>query len=334
MSRALKVFSGVLIEAHNHTHGSDAHTTLDHTDDKSTMALTMDSNFYTGPEILVKRGDERMSGVVFFHPHGDTNEYNVAVPIPTSDAVLVAERTSILKKLTKLAHVSSPKSIGETYRSLIEVTKALDEALYRDATALDASRLFALLFSLKETSIEAYHGVSTVLVVVYGMQSNKRDEVYNILRAENYRNAGLENAIDFAAHWNAYASQQPTRTKETDKLVLIHLSKYLLRVIACIDAINLKLPEMQAFSVGRHLASQIGELYKGRATGKAEVEIDLEAYGILNVTRGQIKLAEVTSDGPPKGLLGEAFAFFLLQPGKHKASGAFGRPAVSPTLFA
>jgi hypothetical protein len=300
----------------------------------------MDSNFYTGPEILVKRGDERMRGVALFYPHGDTGEYNVAIPIPTSDDVLEAERASILKKLTRPNH----KSIGETYKSLVEVTKELDEVLYRDRAPVDASRLFALLFRLKETSIEAYHGVSTVIVVVSGMQTNKREAVYDALSAENYRNAGLENVIDFAAHWNAYASRQkPNRTKETDKLALIQLSKYLQRVLACIDAMNRKLT--QTFSVAEHLASQIDELYKARATGKADVEIDFEAYGIPNATDGQIRLAAELGDGQPngpngtsapKGLVHEVFAYFMRKRSNLSKSktGSFGRAAVSPTFFA
>jgi hypothetical protein len=328
LSRALRVFAGVVIEAHKR---ADHDATIDHDDDKSTMALAMDSNFYTGPEILVKRGDERMRGVALFYQHGDTGEYNVAIPIPTSDDVLEAERASILKKLTRPNH----KSIGETYKSLVEVTKELDEVLYRDRAAVDASRLFALLFRLKETSIEAYHGVSTVLVVVSGMQTNKREAVYDALSAENYRNAGLENVIDFAAHWNAYASRQtPNRTKETDKLALIQLSKYLQRVLACIDAMNRKLP--QTFSVAEHIASQIDELYKARATGKADVEIDFEAYGIPNATDGQIRLGDGHPNGPngPSGLVHEVFAYFMRKSGNRSKKGSFGRAAVSPTFFA
>lgn len=323
LSRVISVFSGVVSEAHKRA-GGGSKPALDRDHDQNTTALIMDANFYTGPEILVKKGDVRMNGVTFFYPHGETKEYNVAVPVPTTDDVIAAERASILKKIQ-----SSPKSIVRAYKDLVAVTKELDAMLYRTQQAVDAAALFNLLFRLKETSVEAYHGVSTVLVVVHGMQSNQRGEVYGKLGAEGYRNAGLENVIDFAAHWNAYAIKNE-RTAETDKLALIHLSKYLVRVLVCIDALNSKLrPTERAYSVAEPLASQINKLYAGRATGKAECEIDFEAYGITRAPRAPIKLGEPGG----KGLVHEAFAY-LKGPGKQKASSAFGCPVVSPTFFA
>ena len=107
-----------------------------------------------------------------------------------------------------------------------------------------------------------------------------------------------------------------------------------------------KLP--QTFSVADHLVSQIDELFKARATGKADVEIDFEAYGIPNATEGQIRPAVELGDGGPKGpngpngpngpkgLVHEAFAYFTRESSNRSKSkmGSFGRAAVSPMFFA
>ena len=58
-----------------------------------------------------------MRGVTLFYPHGDTGEYNVAVPVPTTDDVFTAERASILGKLD----TNNRKSIADTYKALVGV---------------------------------------------------------------------------------------------------------------------------------------------------------------------------------------------------------------------
>jgi hypothetical protein len=136
-------------------------------DDTGTMSFTFDSNFYTGPDVLVKMGEARFSDIELFYPDGQKGTHNVAIPVPRKHETLDMERKSILKKLER--HEGG--SIRGKYEELIKLTAQLDVLAYRGdgSSKVDEEALFSLLFRMKETSIEAYHGVSTVLVVVYGI---------------------------------------------------------------------------------------------------------------------------------------------------------------------
>ena len=233
--------------------------------DRKTMSFTFDSNFYTGPDMLVSRNEARFAGITLFYPGGfdAASTHNVAVPVPTGPS-LEMEREFILQKLSP-EHGSG---IAEKYREMIRLTEELDKMLYRGdgKHAVDATELFKCLYELKVTSIEAYYGISTVLVVVYGMQDGKLDAVRNVLGVGNYENACLENLLDFTAHWNEHAASETS--DETRKSVLIKLSKYLHRMVTCIDEIGKK--KGRTFYVDVVLRKQIGLLVAGRASGTAE----------------------------------------------------------------
>lgn len=235
-------------------------------DDCITMSFTFDSNFYTGPDMLVKRGESRFEGITLFYPDGldETKTHNVAVPVPTGEHI-TTERAFILRKLTP-EHSSS---IRDKYREMIRLTEELDKVLYRGdgKSAVEASELFRMLYELKVTSIEAYYGVSTVLVVVYGMQAGKLGAISNVMGVGNYENACLENLLDFTAHWNEYASTEPRASDDSRKITLIKLSKYLQRVLTCIDEIA---KNGRTFSVDAELRAQIGLLVAGRASATAD----------------------------------------------------------------
>jgi hypothetical protein len=252
-------------------------------DDAYSMSYMFDSNFYTGPEILVRTGDTRLESVTLFYPHAHDagKEYRVAVPVPTTPASIFAERASIMKKRNQKP---DERTLRERYASLVRVTRDLDAMVYKRDRPLTELEVIQKMLAVKEASIEAYYGVSTVLVVVYGMQAAMGEGVKQLLRAENYTNACLENLFDFRIHWSDYMRKiGTTRTEETDKVALIKLSKYLQRVLVCIEGMNAKLDaKARLHLTDASLAAEIEVLVKGRATGKADsiAHLDLARYGI------------------------------------------------------
>jgi hypothetical protein len=255
-----------------------------HKSDTSTMSFTFDSNFYTGPDVLVKKDEARFSDLQLFYPDGQKGTHNVAIPVPKAHETLNMERKSILKKLER----HEGRSIREKYDELRRLTEELDVIAYRGdgVSKVGEEALFELLFKMKETSIEAYHGVSTVLVVVYGMQAGKLEDLREVLGVRHYANACLENLIDFRAHWNEYQTSGKAETEK--KIIFIKLSKYLLRIVTCLDEIRRVRKEAGSFFfVVDCLKRQIAEMVKARASGEYNETIDYAAYGI-----GQRGIAE------------------------------------------
>lgn len=244
-----------------------------------TTTYALDSNFYIGPDILLRRGTKRYTAVRVFFPDGEGAEYNVAVPVPTG-AIVAMERAYILKKL-KPRHVTGSAAIMGNYAKLVELGKDLDKLAYREAENVSAKRLFTLLFEMKLVSMEAYHGISTVLVVVYGMQSEKMGDVRKVLSAGCFENAMVENALDFANHWNEYAAG--ARTHESDQTTFVKLSKYLVRVLTCVTELKMKdtnNAEQSALARLETTRETVGLIYKDRATGKSTTKATLSDFGI------------------------------------------------------
>jgi hypothetical protein len=287
-----------------------------HKPDTSTMSFTFDSNFYTGPDMLVNKDESRFRDVQLFYPHGRHGTYNVAIPVPDKDVTLSMERDSIMKKLAHSAH-SDQTTIRKKYEELIRLTEQHDTLVYRGSgdSNVDAKTLFHLLFEMKETSIEAYHGVSTVLVVVYGMQAGKLEALRKVLGLRNYANACLENLIDFRAHWNEY--QTSGKAEAEKKIIFIKLSKYLLRIVTCLDEIRRVRSEYAGppsfFFVVDCLKRQIADMVKARASGVYNETIDYAAYGI-----GQQGIAEF---GKESGFVHDAYRYIEALPTEPAAFG-------------
>jgi hypothetical protein len=288
-------------------------------DDASTMSYMFDSNFYTGPDILVKRGERRFDGYTLFYPDGGAgSDFRVAVPVPTTAAVLDMERAYIMRK--GAGGEATGKSIKQRYDDMLAVSNRIDALAYKGdgASPIEQATLFRLLFDLKVTSIEAYYGVSTVLVVVYGMQAKKLDALRGFLGPRNYQNACLENLFDFTAHWNEYvrhsASRDGTsRTAATDKLLLIKLSKYLQRMLVCLGEIRALenatlggLDGLDGLGGLGGLSAEVDQLVEGRASGKSDVAVDLKKYGIPGHDFGELVLARGSV-----GLVHDIFAYLV-----------------------
>jgi hypothetical protein len=246
----------------------------------TTTTHLLDSNFYIGPDILLRNGTTRYKNMRMFFPDGNGAAYNVAVPVPTA-TIVALEREYILKKLHP-RHVEGSPAIVENYKQLVALGKKLDVIAYRNKGNVDAKELFKLLFEMKLVSMEAYHGISTVLVVVYGMQSEKMAAVRKLLSAECFKNACLENALDFANHWNDYAAGT-TRTPELDQTMFVKLSKYLVRVLTCVTELKMKDTEdveKDALESLEKTRKTVESVYADRAAGKSDTRATLSDFGI------------------------------------------------------
>ena len=278
-----------------------------------TMSYAFDSNFYIGPDILTRRSHTQKyaeRNIQLWFPDGEKAEHNVAVPVPDGD-VLAREREYILKKLTP-THVEHKKDIIEQYNRLVEYGKKLDQFAYWNGdSALTKDEFFDLLFDMKLVSMEAYHGISTVLVVVYGMQGKtpKMGELRRVLSEGCFANACLENALDFTNHWNDYVSKagdaRDSGTADTDQMMFVKLSKYILRVLTCVEELQKKTSDnnkLAALASLARLRAQVDAVYKDRASGKSSVAVSLSDYGIGADGR-------IAAIGKGTGLVHEAYNY-------------------------
>jgi hypothetical protein len=238
-----------------------------------TMSFVFDSNFYTVPDLVIR--DRRIYdelGIELLFPYGT----DVAVPVPGND-VLDTERRYILKKLR-----AKKSSVIRKYRELVRLGERLDDFAYKFKPVFrTALEFFTHLFRMKRVSVEAYYGVSTVLVVVCGIQAKKLDEVRAVLSPKGFENAGLENLVDFAVHWNAYATSKKA-SAETDQLVFVRMSKYLQRVMLCIRECRSE----RTVRKFRKLDEEIEQIVGFRAAGTAPYTIRLDKYGIGLAAKG------------------------------------------------
>lgn len=259
-----------------------------------TMAFALDSNFYIGPDVLTKKGytsryTER--GIKLFYPYGENGRYNVALPVPDDAAIIDTERAYITQKLTP-THVQGSASIMSQYAQLVAHGKELDAFAYMDShTGRIQTRrdFFELMFNINRVSMEAYYGISSVLVVVYGMQSKMMDTVREVLPERCFENACLENALDFTNHWNQYAESSDRTgasdlTGASDQVMFVKLSKYIVRVLTCIDEIKRKTHDPGKLKVLHKLSARRAEVdaVYGRRNDDKRIgtAVELAPYGI------------------------------------------------------
>lgn len=224
--------------------------------DKS-MAFVFDSNFYIVPELLIPHsfGSVWRYGIRLFRPYACTRDHEhtacdpacatddaaceVAVPVPDGPTVEVEWDEIIATKLGK-HHAASDEEIVRKYAALVRLGAALDAFVYkgRESEFNDKAAFFKHLFAMKQTSVESYIGVSTVMAVVYGMQGGKMRCVSNFMTAQNFENACLENVLDFTNHWNVSVPTLTSFGDDSGSLALrvfVKLSKYLQRVFVCLE---------------------------------------------------------------------------------------------------
>lgn len=221
-----------------------------------TMSFVFDSNLYIGPDILVTdENRERFDklGVKTVRIGESTKK---AIPFPDDSGTLAMERESILGKLGKDDSALTDDEIMARYHTLTDLGKGMDAFVYgsvlhergeeeeeeggEDGGGGFGSKAlyFEHLFRMNEAAIEGYHGLSTILFVVHGMQAGHMATIRPHLQEAHLHNAALENVIDLTNHWNA--AVRHTSTHEALDAVGLKLKKYLLRILEALGLVSAK----------------------------------------------------------------------------------------------
>lgn len=201
-----------------------------------TMSFVFDSNLYIGPDILMTEETKRAFDAMGIKTVsvGDSKSfegitYTKAIPFP-DDATLALERESILSKLGKDDSNLTDEGIMDRYHTLTDLGKVMDEWVYGESGLMktETSKIdyFRHLFKMNEAAIEGYHGLSTILFVVHGMQAGHMATIRPLLQKDHLYNAALENVIDLTNHWNS-----AFRHGVSLDTAAVKVKKYLLRAL-------------------------------------------------------------------------------------------------------
>jgi len=175
---------------------------------QTTSSFLFDSNLYIAPDlILCPFVESRLRAIGDIRVLESATEPGRATPVPPpqGSAFVALERESILRKIGKDdAHLDEDEIMAR-YRRLAEVGARLDGMLYRSdvdiSSGVSADDFFAVLLEMNALGMEAYHGLSTILMVVNGMQAGQAEQVNAMLGVDHKLNAALENVIDLTNHW-------------------------------------------------------------------------------------------------------------------------------------
>jgi hypothetical protein len=204
-------------------------------------ATLFDTNLYGDHAFRMTKSYEsliqnRIKGLSFYAPFGKTDEFYTIVPIPNTIILLDKEWKIVNEKLHKKQESLSPEFIIKQYDKIVEDGMILDTIFYKNDEFLpkkgddnykylQIEHFWDLITGICRNSIESYHTISTILVVVYGIQANKIKELLGVLDARSFLIACIENIADLKHHWND--------SDKTD-VVAVKVSKYLQRILFCI----------------------------------------------------------------------------------------------------
>jgi hypothetical protein len=211
---------------------------------RSTTARLFDTNLYIAPALAPapsRRAYLARAGIPLLEVGsgggGGSARLAVCVPLPPrGEDFIGAERESILGKLGKDDAALTDEQIRKRYAALAALGERIDAMAYRDdgKGEVDAARFYETLLQMNREGIEGYHGLSTILAVVYGMQGGRMDRVKVSLSRKHFFNAALENAIDLANHWAAARGKVRDDAAMQAK-VLAKLAKYGKRAALCLE---------------------------------------------------------------------------------------------------
>jgi hypothetical protein len=204
---------------------------------QSTMSFVFDSNLYIGPDVImtpVNRARFEELGI------RAVEMGNRAVPFPDTDELVDLEKRRIRAKLGKHDADLDGDGILRRYHELTDMGKVMDDFVYGTAASPTtfATKLafFEHLYRMNELAIEGYHGLSTILFVVHGMQAGRMDLVRPLMTDSHLRNVALENVIDLTNHWNG-AMHHSSATKDA---VALKVKKYMLRILEALPGEQMK----------------------------------------------------------------------------------------------
>jgi hypothetical protein len=191
-----------------------------------TMSGTFDSNFYLMPDIIVNdKIIKRLNGInvtkFFDMKHNFPNEVSGLelkrlIPIPDQRDIFNNELENLKLKINDpYLDIKNASEINDRYKQLVELSKQIDDFLYKTprepaaeaahANIRTKTDFFNKIMEIKRKELEAYYCVSTVLVVVFGMQGGEfektgDDTLINKLSFGNFFTSAIENMIDLIKH--------------------------------------------------------------------------------------------------------------------------------------
>lgn len=210
---------------------------------KKTTAMVLDTNVYIAPVIRFNKNTnykflmDNIPQLKILRISNEENDLFSGVIIPNNEIIFRIEWKNITEKLN-LGHLDlDDKIIYQKYNELYQVGEYIDKIVYQMDVSLFEKRtlekrellLFNLIIYACKTSIESYHALSTILVVVYGIQGGYD---LSLLQKQNYINSAYENLVELIIHWN--------NNKSKDNTVKLKLVKYIYRLLFSLDKANIK----------------------------------------------------------------------------------------------
>ena len=276
---------------------------------KNTMTAVFDSNFYLMPDIVVnnkvlKRLNKIGISKYFDMEHEFPNvtkslSLKRIIPIPGKD-IIDLELVTVKNKISAVdLHPNETKKIEKRYNELVLKSKEIDTFLYgsdKDRSNVikiitDPNDFFKKVMDIKQTELEAYYCVSTILVVVFGMQAGKfkTSNLYEKLEPGNFLVGAVENIIDLVKHQSHNIDNIPKKGKmekkriESNRNVAVKFSKYFQRILTCMDYYFKKNGKKNPFSKDLELINKVvkNRKFTSDKWGK-EVNEYIKKYSLLN----------------------------------------------------
>jgi len=197
-----------------------------------TMTQIFDSNFYLMPDLVITKNNMnrfKNKNINLFQVNGTH-----MIPVPNSKDITSLELLKLKNKKDDNRKLTS-NNLKKRYNKLLKLGEEMDVFLYQDnfknSSIKNKLDFFNKIMEIKETEIEAYFCLSTVLTVVYGIQSKKIDDLEKILIPDNFLVGAIENIIDLYKHH----SHSFVNNQEKIRNLSIKVSKYIYRIFFNLD---------------------------------------------------------------------------------------------------
>lgn len=210
------------------------------------LPLVADTNLYIAPAFLYNSKYSRnypswlKRTCISDKAESVTQQTSTCFPLPASPIAIAQDRAVVRKKWNMIREHQTPLSssqIMERYNKLISIGRKLDKFFYTShkhstkskssasTSALTEQEFWKLITSANQTSMESYHAISTVIIIVAEIQMKKD---IKDLRPEHYMIAAMENYVDLLIHMGPSPST-------SSPMMYVKTSKYVYRIIYCLE---------------------------------------------------------------------------------------------------
>jgi hypothetical protein len=199
---------------------------------KQSISNIFDSNLYIMPVFIVNKNN-----INRFKKH-NIDLFKVdcmqMIPIPNRKHIINLEFNQLKKKKNDNRKLTNA-NIAARYKQIVELGAELDTFVYKDnyenSTIKNNMNFWSKIHKIREYEIDAYYCFSTVLLIVYGIQLKKIDQIEKVLVADNFLIAAVENMIDLYKHHKISFKNN----KLSNRNLAVTLSKYIQRIFFNLD---------------------------------------------------------------------------------------------------